>query len=455
MSNYFLGGDVSKGYADFVILNDQKEITENTFQLDDTFEGHQKLFSILKQFFENHTDAVLYAGVESTGGYENNWFNALLHFSRELPLYVTRLNPTGVKHNTKAAMRRVTNDAISAFHIAEYQIHHPEKLHYNEDDQFKTLKRLVTTTAMMVKTRTQFLNELETLLYMANPELIIYNKNKIPTWLLKLLLLYPDAHSLAMASVEDLVKIPYLAPTRAREIIKSAQNSVASATDDITRLSITSLVSSIISLDTSINNHVKIMQKYMTVPQVKLLCSIKGVGVSSAIGLLIEIGCIERFPTVKHLASFFGLHPVYKKSGDGTYEIKMSKQGRRRPRAILYMVILNAIQSNPLIKDVYLRERRKGKEKMDAIGVCMHKMLRIIYGMLKNDTLFDPEIDRKNQKRSVKTKKVDRLDNKRRFQLEDANAPISRRQTKTRKERELSQSDNITVNEIDILAPCG
>ncbi|HYA13432.1 MAG TPA: hypothetical protein VEF33_03735 [Syntrophales bacterium] len=37
MQNYYLGSDVSKGYADFVILDAHKQIVEPNFQLDDTF----------------------------------------------------------------------------------------------------------------------------------------------------------------------------------------------------------------------------------------------------------------------------------------------------------------------------------------------------------------------------------------------------------------------------------
>ena len=455
MKNYYLGCDVSKGYADFVIIDEKKRIVEPDFQIDDTFDGHQLLFKILEKFCNNHPTAVIYAAVESTGGYENNWFQALRRFNRMLPIEVARVNPIGVNHSSKAAMMRVTNDKTSAYSIAEYQIHHPEKLYYNQDDEFKTLKRMFTATRMMVKSKTQFLNELETLLYSANPELEIYRKENTPRWLLLLLQLYPDARSLAAASVDDLVKIPYLAPGRAQEIINAAKQSVASATDEITQITIQSMVSAILNLETLIKKNVKIIQKEMCVPQVKLLCTLKSLGMFSAIGLLIEIGCIERFPTVKHLVSFFGLHPIFKESGDGKSGVRMSKQGRKKPRAILFMVALNAIQSNPLIRELYHREMKKGKAKMAAIGVCMHKILRIIYGMLKNNTEFDPEIDRRNSEKFVPKKKKLKTNTKRRFQKQDPKAPISRKQTQKRKERELSQSEFITKSEISVPAPSG
>jgi len=68
MKNYYLGVDVSKGYADFVILDDKKLPVEENFQLDDTFDGHCRLYEKLDTFFNDHPVSAIYAGVESTGG---------------------------------------------------------------------------------------------------------------------------------------------------------------------------------------------------------------------------------------------------------------------------------------------------------------------------------------------------------------------------------------------------
>jgi hypothetical protein len=67
------------------------------------------------------------------------------------------------------------------------------------------------------------------------------------------------------------------------------------------------------------------MAKQCQVPEIKLLKSFIGISDWSAIGLLIEIQTIKRFASAKKLASFFGLHPVYKISGDGSGGIAMSK----------------------------------------------------------------------------------------------------------------------------------
>ena len=47
----FLSGDVSKGYADWIILTEKKQAVLKNFQLNDTHEGHCKLYSVIKEYF--------------------------------------------------------------------------------------------------------------------------------------------------------------------------------------------------------------------------------------------------------------------------------------------------------------------------------------------------------------------------------------------------------------------
>lgn len=69
----FLGVDVSKGYADFTLLDPRKNQLEKAFQLDDTGKGHDVLKKQLLRMIKAHKISHLYCGVESTGGFENNW----------------------------------------------------------------------------------------------------------------------------------------------------------------------------------------------------------------------------------------------------------------------------------------------------------------------------------------------------------------------------------------------
>lgn len=451
MKTFYLGIDASKGYADFIILNDLKKVVLESFQLDDTFEGHCLLYDLLMKFLTDHPESIIYAAVESTGGYENNWYNALLSFQGTLNLQMARLNPLGVYHNSKADLKRNVTDKISAQSVAEYMIAHPEKVTYQAQDPLASLRKQWGFVKMLTKQSSQLLNQLESLLYSANPEILAYCKDGVPGWVMKLLVKYPTAANLAKAKVTSVTKIPYLSSDKAETIIINAKRSVAAATDEVTQQLIVTTVKEIMHLKQTIKAQTDIMAKACSVPEVDLLKTFSGIGDYSAIGLILNIQCVKRFKTVKKLASFFGLHPVLKVSGDGVAVVRMSKKGRTEPRQILFMVAMTAITTNPLISEIYLEHVQKGMEKMAAIGLCMHKILRVIYGMLKNNSPFDLEIDRRNRQKSAQKRKSKKENKVRRYQDYDTNAPISRRQDIKRKEQKQSQSDNDA--ESGILAP--
>ena len=449
MKSFYLGADVSKGYSDFMLLDAKKRRIEEDFQLDDTFEGHQKLYHILSGLCAQHPDAQIYAAVESTGGYENNWFDALVKFQSSIPLKIARLNPCGVHNNSKAGLERNITDPISAENVAKYMIEHPENVRYQQQDPLSSLRKQWSFVKMLSKQKTQLLNQLESNLYAANPEVLAYCKNGVPNWVLSVLARFPTAAKLAKAKKSSLALISYVTEQKAKELIQSAKKSVASATDQVTAQIIKATVAQIRQLTKAIDAQEKILTQTCSIPEVQLLKTFPGIGDISAVGLILEIGSVERFATAKKLASFFGLHPIYKISGDGKWGFHMSKKGRIVPRQILYMVAMVALQCNPLIAEIYLKHTEKGMKKKAALGLCMHKICRIIYGMLKHNSVFDANIDRNNREKSLKANPIKiRKDKTRRYQSFDAKAPISGRHNKKRKERKQSQSDNIAHNGI-------
>ncbi|MFZ0485177.1 MAG: IS110 family transposase [Desulfobacterales bacterium] len=456
MKPFYMGIDVSKGYADFMIIDAQKKPVIQGFQLDDTFVGHQALYNIVGRFLSKHSDSMLFVGMESTGGYENNWYNSLVAFQGSLGIQTARLNPLGVKRNSQADLKKNTTDKISAQNIAEYLVAHPEKVTYQQQDQLVGLRKQWGFIQTLTKQRTQFLNQFKGLLYTSNPELLRYCQTETPAWILKLVVKYPSAAKLKRAKVKTVAKIPYLPKTKAQQVVADAKRSVASATDMATEQLVVATAQQIIHLNKTIDGQTRRMIEVCAVPEVELLKTFSGINDKSAIGLIIEIQTVERFENAKKLASFFGVHPVYKISGDGVGGIKMSKQGRKEPRHILYMVTLSALNCNPLIKKIYEKHQKNGKHNMAAMGICMHKILRIIYGMLKHNKPFDPRIDIANRRRGMQARKASPKRNpSRRFQAYDTKAPVSRRQKKKRLERDRSHSVPDTKSGITAPVPVG
>ena len=56
------------------------------------------------------------------------------------------------------------------------------------------------------------------------------------------------------------------------------------------------------------------------------------------------------------------------------------------------MPSVSAIRFNPIIKDFSKRLSNKGKSKMIIVIAAMRKLLHIIYGVIKNKTLFNANL---------------------------------------------------------------
>jgi transposase len=449
--NAFLGIDVSKGYADFLLLGQDKTVLEEPFQLEDTSSGRSTLEKLVQGWFSNGLKQIN-CGVESTGGYENNWYSFLQGLSSRCNLKVARLNPKGVKAIADAALKRTITDSVSAESIAAYLISFQEKIYYSGswegDREYKEARQHLSFIKMLTKQKVQLTNQLEKLLYQYFGEMLVYCRNGIPAWLLHMLTKYSVAQEVIKAGKGELVKIKGISAAKADALISKADRS-GQAVNKSMHHTISITAKQILHNDELI----KAERKYLTNQfkdreGVKLLQTIKGIGLDSAVSIMMEIEDISRFESAKKLCSYFGVHPTFKQSGDGTWNIKMSKKGRSEIRGILYMCGLAAIRFDPGIKKLYARFRDQGMDHYPAMGVIMHKLLRIIYGVLFNKTPYDPAVDQKNQENAESRRKQaaaqnkEILNKKNRYQKLSEHAPVSKIKNKKIK-RAVSQASQM------------
>jgi len=455
-TNRFLGIDVSKGYADFLLLDDNKNVVEEGFQLSDNKQGRQKLKELIKSWQEQGLEQ-LFCGVESTGGYENNWYSYLKANFKDSKVYVCRINPKGVKAIGEASLKRTITDAVSAENIAAYMISFPDKLDYGIHKEatnmtFKEGRQHATCIRMHQKQKVQLMNQLEKLLYQYFSEILIYCRHGIPVWLLTMLVKYPTAVMAIKAGAGKLAVFKGVSNTKAEAIIRKAKANMQDVSPQIAHM-IQITAKEILHKETLIKDEKQYLATlHAESEEVTLLETIPGLGVNSAVTVALEIEDISKFETVKKLASFFGVHPTFKQSGDDVWGNHMSKKGRGEIRAVLYMASLSAIRYNPILKQVYAKARAKGMKHYPAMGVVMHKFLRIIYGVLKNKTAFNEQTDELNQKRSTEKQQEkeqkDKAENKvikqkkYRFQEVSTDAPISRRKEQKIRKQIASQASD-------------
>ena len=62
---------------------------------------------------------------------------------------------------------------------------------------------------------------------------------------------------------------------------------------------------------------------------------------------------------------------------------------RAAVRAVLYMGALVAVRYNPLLQAFYERLLAKGKAKKVALTVCMHKLLRILNAIVRDQKRWE------------------------------------------------------------------
>lgn len=442
----FLGIDVSKGYADFKLINAKFEELEKVFQLDDTPIGHKSLDTWLEATIKQHKLSVVYSAVESTGGYENHWFAHLCDVSDRLPVKVARINPAFVKSSAVANNRLQVTDSLSATNIAAYLVRFGDNVDYTvRDNTYREFRSLHNHILLLKKQHTQTTNQAKQLLYDCFPFMQRYCRQGLPNWVLDLLYKYPTAEKLSRAKVETVAQIKFITPEKAREIIdlaKMCQTTRGQASDaDL----IKNLMKELKFMTRQIDNLKKVLENNCITDQTKLLTTIKGIAKYSAAAIMIEIEDINRFATPKKLAGYFGLYPTLKESGDKKLVSRMSKRGRSTIRGVLYNCARVAVQHDPNMHTICKRQLARGKTYEQAIGVVMHKLLRTVWGVLTSGKEYDYKIDQANRKiHALKPENTlsKEIEEKRRMQEFDEQAPISNIARKKRNAHLKSQSGN-------------
>ena len=187
---------------------------------------------------------------------------------------------------------------------------------------------------------------------------------------------------------------------RAKTLVEAAQDSVGLEGGEAARLEIWILVNDYASkaeqlarLDEYLN------EKVMEVPNVEKLLAIKGVGLSTVIGFIAEVGDIGRFTDPRQVQKLAGLEITKISSGKRKGQPGISKRGRRKLRRTMYESARSLINWNPAFLEVFLyyrnRERRPLGSMQAKIAVAC-KAIRVFFVIMQTGCDFDEERFRKD-----------------------------------------------------------
>jgi transposase len=126
----------------------------------------------------------------------------------------------------------------------------------------------------------------------------------------------------------------------------------------------------------------------------QLLKAIPGVGRQMLLTVLATLPELGRIPR-KQLAALVGVAPYNCDSGTLRGR-RHCWGGRAQTRRVLYMAALSATRCNPQIRPFYQRLLATGKPKKVALVACMHKLLLIMNAMVRDNTVWNPQLLRAN-----------------------------------------------------------
>lgn len=118
--------------------------------------------------------------------------------------------------------------------------------------------------------------------------------------------------------------------------------------------------------------------------------SIKGYGERSGLLVTGEIAMFPKGLTKRQWVALAGLDPKPMESGGQCPPRRLSKQGNKYLRRILYMPAMVASQKSTEGQSYYSYMLGHGKAPLQALAAMMRKYLCAIWGMLQSNTLFEP-----------------------------------------------------------------
>lgn len=125
--------------------------------------------------------------------------------------------------------------------------------------------------------------------------------------------------------------------------------------------------------------------------QLKSVSSVKGIGKRAAAVLIVFTQGFKHTENHRQLISFAGLAPTQYSSGSSIHgKPRIYKRGGKNLRDVLYMCSMNAMKTNVACKALYERLRANGKTGKQALVAVMNKLLKQVFAVVKNNSLYQP-----------------------------------------------------------------
>ena len=393
-----LGIDVAKRRHNVTLLDDEGKPVFRNVTFAHSRAGIDGLLERLAQ--TGQSVAGIRIGMEATGHYWMVLFQRLTLAGYSVDV----INPIVTAARRNVTIRGSKTDAADSFLIAKVLREEHPKVSAIPDQDVRALRDLTRLRFECARAAMAEKQRLVALLDLVFPEYGEHFSDIFGTTSREVLAEFPTAEDLAKVDIRRLTRIfreasrGRMGRSHADRLKKAAKNSFA-LTGNIEGLALeirfvverlNLLIEQIAQLDKRFGELLPNEQK--------LLQSIAGIGKVWAPTILAEVLPVfhpELKDGAKKLVAAAGIDVRLHDSGEFAGKGRMSKRGSKYLRTAVMQAAAVAVHlvGDPLFKAVYDRQRDRGKHHTVALSHVAHKMLHVVFSVLKNNRPYTPMVN--------------------------------------------------------------
>lgn len=387
MYSHFVGIDIAKNTHWASCLSSDGEIIFEPFSFSNDNSGFQKLLSKLASLDNKKT----LIGLESTAHYGENIISFLfsLHFN------IAIINPIQTANLRRSNIRKTKNDKVDSKIIIKALTLGNYSLITSRDINNLKLKGLCRSRRNLVTLRSKSKIQLVSYLDQIFPELESFFKGNLHLNVsYQLLKEFSSPKAISKLHLTKLTNILHdnshgrYGKQDAIRLRELANSSVGIDNPSLT-LQIKHAILQIELYNEQIAE-IEALYKQILNDMNPTILTIPGISYNQAAVILACIGDINRFEHSCQLLAFAGLDPSVIQSGNfQARSTKMSKRGSGMLRYSLVYSAHNVVKNNKTFREYYDLKRSQGKSHYCALGHVAHKLVRVIFKMLKDNVSFD------------------------------------------------------------------
>lgn len=421
------GIDVGKEFSEMAILSPTNKVYARMKIVHDSFKKVEKAIGLLEKAEKDFANRPIIA-MESTGHYHK----ILFHAFTEAGFRVAIINPLQTDSIKNLEIRKVKSDKVDARKVALLYRFQEIKTTKIPDETIDCLKSLCRQYHKMNDQLTVYKNKLISVVDQVMLNFTDVFKDITYKTALAVLERYPTPSDILNGDKEEFISLLSKTSTMGTKWATSKYELLIQKAKDFKPLSISSPanvslikinINVVRTLENSLNDIkgaiIKLIEddKKKQLPvldlTLELLCSIPGIGLIIAATILAEVAEFSAFQNPNKLVAYFGIDPSVKQSGkfEGTQN-KMSKRGSNFLRRVLYISALANIRSNrdgglnnPVLYEYY-QKKCVSKPKKVALGAVMHKLVNIIFAVLRDKKPFELRTAEEHAKQLAAMKKT-------------------------------------------------